>query len=127
MATEPHARDGKLHYLIRELEEVARHAGARSDIARLAHALKMTVVTIAKAFDDPALATPARPGPAVDLTRCEIVVAQLVRRGLTNQQVAKQLHVSPHTVNYHLRQIYRKLGVRSRVELAGLTWPTEAA
>ncbi|WP_200303567.1 helix-turn-helix transcriptional regulator [Streptomyces adelaidensis] len=52
------------------------------------------------------------------LTRAEEGVAQLVARGLTNRQVAGELFVSPHTVGFHLRQIYRKLAIQSRVDLA---------
>jgi len=45
-------------------------------------------------------------------------VADLVLRGLTNRQIATRLRCSPHTVNFHVRNIYRKLGIRSRVEIA---------
>jgi len=51
------------------------------------------------------------------------MVAELVIDGLTNRVVGAQLFLSPHTVDFHLRQIYRKLGVRSRVELARLAGP----
>ncbi|MEU4767183.1 LuxR C-terminal-related transcriptional regulator [Actinosynnema sp. NPDC023794] len=54
------------------------------------------------------------------LSGAERDIARLVGAGLTNRQVAKQLFVSPHTVNYHLRGIFRKLGISSRVELARL-------
>jgi DNA-binding CsgD family transcriptional regulator len=54
------------------------------------------------------------------LTAQEAAVADLVSQGLTNQGAARQLHLSPHTVNFHLRTIFRKLGIRSRVELARL-------
>jgi DNA-binding CsgD family transcriptional regulator len=46
------------------------------------------------------------------------VIARLVSHALTNRQIARRLYLSPHTVNYHLRQIFRKLGIGSRVELA---------
>jgi Bacterial regulatory proteins, luxR family len=39
-------------------------------------------------------------------------VAELVSQGSTNQQVADQMFVSMHTVAFHLRQIFRKLGIR---------------
>ncbi len=52
------------------------------------------------------------------LTSTERRVAELVASGLTNRQVAHSMYLSPHTVGFHLRQIYRKLEVRSRVELA---------
>jgi DNA-binding CsgD family transcriptional regulator len=51
------------------------------------------------------------------LTETEQTVARLVAQGLTNRKVAGQMFVSPHTVGFHLRQIFRKLGVRSRVDL----------
>ncbi|MGH3389393.1 MAG: AAA family ATPase [Actinomadura sp.] len=52
------------------------------------------------------------------LTDTERDVAALVAQGLTNPQVAAQLFVSRHTVNFHLRQVFRKLDIGSRVELA---------
>ncbi|TYK44100.1 LuxR C-terminal-related transcriptional regulator [Actinomadura decatromicini] len=52
------------------------------------------------------------------LTGTEQRISGLVAQGLTNQRVADQLFVSAHTVAFHLRQIFRKLDVRSRVELA---------
>ncbi|OKH94216.1 helix-turn-helix transcriptional regulator [Streptomyces uncialis] len=60
----------------------------------------------------------ARPQTGWDsLTGAEEKVAQLVARGLTNRQVAGELFISPHTVSFHLRQIYRKLAIQSRVDL----------
>src|SRR5262249_45748411 len=67
-------------------------------------------------------AMPSVPGWA-DLTDTQRMVAELVIDGLTNRVVGAQLFLSPHTVDFHLRQIYRKLGVRSRVELARLAGP----
>jgi DNA-binding CsgD family transcriptional regulator len=46
------------------------------------------------------------------------VTATLVAEGLTNQQVADRMYVSVHTVAFHLKQVFRKLGIGSRVELA---------
>jgi DNA-binding CsgD family transcriptional regulator len=54
------------------------------------------------------------------LTETERNVAALAARGLTNPQVATRMFVSPHTVKFHLRQVFRKLGIGSRVELARL-------
>jgi DNA-binding CsgD family transcriptional regulator len=51
------------------------------------------------------------------LTRAEVQVAQLATEGRTNREIAEQLFVSPHTVSAHLRSIFDKMGVRSRVEL----------
>ncbi|GAB7037604.1 MULTISPECIES: helix-turn-helix transcriptional regulator [Catenuloplanes] len=61
------------------------------------------------------------PGPAVSgLSDREREIALLVATGLTNAAIASKIELSPHTVNYHLRQIFRKLGIASRAELAAL-------
>jgi DNA-binding CsgD family transcriptional regulator len=59
-------------------------------------------------------------GPSVDadLTKAERRVAFAVAGGLTNREAAQALFVSVKTVEFHLGSIYRKLGVRSRTELA---------
>ncbi|WP_034217270.1 helix-turn-helix domain-containing protein [Actinoplanes subtropicus] len=54
------------------------------------------------------------------LTDLEREIADLVRQAMTNRQIATRVGKSPHTVNYHLRQIFKKLGLASRVELAAL-------
>lgn len=61
-----------------------------------------------------------------DLTDTQRMVAELVTDGLTNRDVGARLFLSPHTIDFHLRQIYRRLGVRSRVELARLAGPRRA-
>jgi DNA-binding CsgD family transcriptional regulator len=52
------------------------------------------------------------------LTPTEAQIARLVAEGKTNREVAEALFVSVHTVEANLKRIYRKLGVRSRTELA---------
>jgi DNA-binding CsgD family transcriptional regulator len=51
------------------------------------------------------------------LTDTERAVAGIVAEGLTNSQAAERMFLSRHTVDFHLRQIFRKLNVTSRVEL----------
>jgi len=51
------------------------------------------------------------------LTDTELATSRLVAQGLTNQRIANQLFISTHTVAFHLRQVFRKLDIRSRVEL----------
>ncbi|MFY9887425.1 MAG: helix-turn-helix transcriptional regulator, partial [Streptosporangiaceae bacterium] len=52
------------------------------------------------------------------LTDSELAVARLVVEGLTNREVAERLFVSHHTVSAHLRHVFAKVSVNSRVELA---------
>jgi DNA-binding CsgD family transcriptional regulator len=51
------------------------------------------------------------------LTSAEAAIAQLASEGKTNREIAETLFISPHTVNSHLRHIFDKLGVNSRVSL----------
>jgi DNA-binding CsgD family transcriptional regulator len=79
-------------------------------------------------------AAPEAPAPAASAERAvapssagwdrlsdtELEIARLVSQALTNRQIATRVYLSPHTINYHLRQIYRKLEINSRVQLANL-------
>jgi DNA-binding NarL/FixJ family response regulator len=67
----------------------------------------------------PAPAPPA-PRAAFKLSATEAAVANLVADGRSNKQIAAELAVSPKTVEYHISNMYRRLGVTSRVKLAQL-------
>jgi len=62
---------------------------------------------------------PEPPGPDL-LTPREADVLDHLRQGHSNAEIATALHVSVETVRTHARAVYRKLGVRTRRELAGL-------
>ena len=64
--------------------------------------------------DDP----PARLSTRDELTRPGAADRRLVAEGLTNREVAAQLFVSPRTIDFHLRNVFRKLGITLRTELA---------
>jgi DNA-binding CsgD family transcriptional regulator len=57
---------------------------------------------------------------AESLTPHELQIAVLVAQGMTNREAAAALFLSPKTIEYHLGQIYRKLDVRGRSQLARL-------
>jgi DNA-binding CsgD family transcriptional regulator len=61
------------------------------------------------------------------LTAQESTVARLVLKGLTNREVADELVLSVNTVEYHLKNIYPKLGVSSRTQLMAKLTPTNEA
>jgi DNA-binding CsgD family transcriptional regulator/HEPN domain-containing protein len=61
--------------------------------------------------------SPAEQSPWAELTAAETRVAQVILDGATYDEAASALFVSPRTIETHLRQVYRKLGVRSRSEM----------
>ncbi len=63
---------------------------------------------------------PGRTTASTELSETERRVAELVAQGLSNKEVAARLFVSVRTVEANLSNIYAKLGLRSRSELAGL-------
>jgi DNA-binding NarL/FixJ family response regulator len=61
---------------------------------------------------------PSPGGSLMTLTPQELQVALVVGGGATNREAAAALFISPKTVEFHLGNVYGKLGVRSRTELA---------
>jgi DNA-binding NarL/FixJ family response regulator len=65
-----------------------------------------------------------RDGPAADalasLTPAEIRVARMAGAGMKNREIADELRVSIKAVEYHLANTFRKLGIRSRIDLVGM-------
>ena len=60
-----------------------------------------------------------RPAGAGELTATERRVAELAAQGMANKEIAATLVVTVNTVEFHLRNTYAKLGIRSRAQLAG--------
>jgi DNA-binding CsgD family transcriptional regulator len=92
------------------------HVGAVRDAARVRQRLRQAGVRRRH--------WTAHRGPETgwdSLTDTERSISGLVAEGLTNQEVANRKYVSVHTVAFHLRQVFRKLGISSRVELARIS------
>ncbi|WP_046262972.1 helix-turn-helix domain-containing protein, partial [Streptomyces sp. WM6386] len=68
-------------------------------------------------------ATPAQGAPAdptVRLTAQQLMVARMAADGATNREIATRLALSPRTIDHHLRGVFTRLGIRSRIELVRL-------
>jgi DNA-binding CsgD family transcriptional regulator len=67
------------------------------------------------------------PSTLDQLTAQEVQIAQLVAQGHTNRDVAGRLFLSPRTIDFHLRNVFRKLEITSRTELARMDFAQAAA
>ncbi|NUU22617.1 MAG: helix-turn-helix transcriptional regulator, partial [Streptomycetaceae bacterium] len=78
-----------------------------------------------------ALGTPAgaaRPGPGAPagrLTAQQLLVARMAAEGATNREIAARLALSPRTIDHHLRGVFTRLGIRSRIELVRIVAETD--
>jgi DNA-binding CsgD family transcriptional regulator len=98
---------------LRTAHDMFDQMGATSFAARARHELTATGVT----------AHSRRDATLDQLTPQEHRIAEMAGQGLSDAQIASQLYISPATVDYHLRKVFRKLGVRSRAQLAHRTTP----
>ena len=78
--------------------------------AAVEYALQPSPVPEKGSTSPPATAYPA------GLSAREVEVLKLVARGLTNAQIARELYISPRTVNAHLGSVYHKIGSSTRAE-----------
>ena len=114
----------RAHLLYGEwLRRQGRRVEAREQL-RTAHHMFVTIGM--EAFADRAhkelLATGARASKRTvetrdDLTAQERQIAELARDGLSNPEIGARMFLSPRTVEWHLRKVFGKLGIRSRHEL----------
>ena len=103
-------RDGAIEVFDRALR-ICVDAGAARDAARARKQLReLGIRRRVPSLDRPRLGWES-------LTTAELQVARLAAGGYTNRGIADSLFLSPHTVNTHLRHVFDKLDVRSRVDL----------
>jgi len=116
----PFERARTLLTLGRRLHRARRRAEAREQLREaLAGFERLGAAAWAAQAQSELRAAGARRRPAHDdtLTAQELRVAAAVARGAANREIAAELFLTLKTVEFHLRQIYRKLGVRSRSQL----------
>src|ERR687892_375508 len=108
-------------------EWLRRQKRRRDARAQLEAARDIFVAAGANGFAERArvelLATGARARKRVDETRLDLTpqewqISRLVAAGATNSEIGERLFISANTVDYHLRKVYRKLGIKTRYELA---------
>lgn len=58
--------------------------------------------------------------PAAVLTAQQLMVARMAAEGATNREIGDRLNLSPRTIDHHLRGVFARLGIRSRIELVRL-------
>jgi DNA-binding CsgD family transcriptional regulator len=117
---------GRAHLLYGEwLRRENRRVDAREQL-RIAHEQlsAMGMLAFAERARVELLATGARVRKRTvetrdDLTAQERQIARLARDGLSNPEIGARLFLSPRTVEWHLRNVFIKLGVSSRKELRG--------
>ena len=93
-----------------DVDVVLYHSHGLPEPARLVAALESALNEVEQEW----------PGAAAGLTRRESDVVELIGRGLTNQQIALECHVTINSVKTYIRTAYRKMGVTSRTQ--ALLW-----
>jgi DNA-binding CsgD family transcriptional regulator len=116
---------GRAHLLYGEwLRRARRHIDARDQLRRAhdmfaamgaAGFVERARIELTAAGDH---APKPKDGAGRDLSPQEAQISELVAQGATNQEIASQLFISQRTVEYHLHKVFRKLGIKSRTQLA---------
>jgi DNA-binding CsgD family transcriptional regulator/tetratricopeptide (TPR) repeat protein len=104
-------RDADARQYLRVAHDLLTRIGATGFVERTRRRLKDVGAPVDVAAPE------AAPGAAGTLTPQEAQIARLAAGGLTNPQIGTQLYLSAHTVEWHLRKVFAKLGVRSRKDI----------
>ncbi|HEX2618797.1 MAG TPA: LuxR C-terminal-related transcriptional regulator [Phototrophicaceae bacterium] len=109
-------REEELTFSLRDNGMIASATNPRALLADTERRLIQTGGQLTRS--DNTLQIVFRLSPPIDLTARELEVIALLAEGLTNKEIASRLDLSTRTVNFHLDNIYSKLGVNSRTEAA---------
>ena len=111
--------------------EAARRGGARGYVVKTVEPVDLAAVLRTALSSTSFAVWGAETGQASDqgqgetvLSERETAVLDAVARGLSNREIGRQLWISEQTVKFHLRNVYRKLGISSRTEAARYAYRT---
>ena len=112
--------------------EAARLGGARGYVVKTVEPVDLATVLRTALSGDSFQVWGAHVEPAAthgddetaSLSERESAVLDAVARGLSNREIGRQLWISEQTVKFHLRNLYRKLGISSRTEAARYAYRT---
>ena len=110
--------------------EAARQGGARGYVVKTVEPVDLAAVLRTALSSTSFAVWGAETGQASDqsgetvLSERETAVLDAVARGLSNREIGRQLWISEQTVKFHLRNVYRKLGISSRTEAARYAYRT---
>ena len=110
--------------------EAARQGGARGYVVKTVEPVDLAAVLrtalTGSTFTVWGSLETERPcgGRRAALSERETAVLDAVARGLSNREIGRQLWISEQTVKFHLRNVYRKLGISSRTEAARYAYRT---
>jgi ATP/maltotriose-dependent transcriptional regulator MalT len=111
------ARGRALDALGRDVEAAQDVRRAAKVFARLGAQPALAAATAVLADQVPRWPRDATSPVGPSLTPQEIAVSRLVRKGLSNREIASELFLSTKTVEFHLRHVFMKLGISSRTQL----------
>jgi DNA-binding CsgD family transcriptional regulator len=117
-----HGHPDRATTLLSQAYALYQHSGDADDLARIRSSLRAAGTRLRHwtHADRPAFGWDS-------LTDTERRIAGLVAQGLSNRQAANQVFLSTHTIAFHLRHIFWKLGITSRVQLARIAAEQHAA
>ena len=108
-------RAGAKGYVVKDIERFALQESIRSvhrGEGAVSPAIAAKVLRLVRT--DRPTATSTRP----DFKRSQFAILRLMSQGYSNREIADQVHFSENTVKSHIQEIFRKMGVRNRVEAA---------